>query len=439
MQPQLPTILAVSINAWRDEGNIHTQIDIFSNWQADRMAQIYAKADLPNTTVCHKFFQVAENSVLHSIYRPGAKVGKEVFNTTEFSDKDKVAMAEEHARYARARKKHSWLMSCCRELVWLLGHWKSKELDRFIDEVNPDVLFIPIYPTIYMGWLQRYVLKRTGKPAVCYLADDNYTYKSCGRNPLAYVHRFFLRREVSRLVKACDKMFVIVDKQKEEYDRIFGVDSRILTKGIDYSKLQREEIPVHFPLRMVYTGKLIIGRDKSLAAISKALKEINRNGEKITLDVYSPDIVDEETMKLLNSNGVSFKGSVPLQQVAAIQAQADIVVFVESLEKEFRQAARLSFSTKLTDYFKSGKCVFAIGDAEIAPIDYLRRNDAAVIASEYDEILPQLQKMVEHPEMVNEYGRKGFECGKRNHDVEVIKKTLRDTFCEVYENHRRRS
>ena len=46
---------------------------------------------------------------------------------------------------------------------------------------------------------------------------------------------------------------------------------------------------------------------------------------------------------------------------AEIQENADVVVFVESLEKEHRLVARLSFSTKLTDYFASGKCIFALG------------------------------------------------------------------------------
>ena len=106
---------------------------------------------------------------------------------------------------------------------------------------------------------------------------------------------------------------------------------------------------------MVYTGNLFIGRAASLVEISKALKEINKDGEKITLDIYSPTVMDDKTMKYLNSNGCHFNGSVPKSEVDAIQQLADMVVFVESLEKEHRFDARLSFSTKLTDYFKNAK------------------------------------------------------------------------------------
>jgi hypothetical protein len=435
MDKELPKLLVIGINAWRDEGSIHTLIDIFSHWHKNRLAHIYTRADLPHTVVCDRFFQIAENSVLHSVWNRKKITGRQVENCIDFDEESSNAIAEERARYAKARKKHSWLMSCCREMVWFLGKWKTRELDLFIEEFDPDVLFIPIYPTVFMGWLQNYIIKKTGKPAVCYLADDNYTYKACGHNPLAYIHRFFLRGQVKKLVAACGGMFVIVDKQKEEYDKIFGVNSRLLTKGIDYSQLNFEPKIVRLPLRMVYTGKLIIGREKSLAAISLALEEINRGKIKITLDIYSPDVVDSQIMKLLNSNGVVHRGSVPLHEVAGIQAKADVVVFVESLEAEFRQVARLSFSTKLTDYFRSGKCIFAIGDKTIAPIDYLKRNDAAIIVSEYHEILPKLKLLVDNPELVAEYSRKGFDCGKRNHDVKIVRHNLISTICEVCESH----
>ena len=87
-------------------------------------------------------------------------------------------------------------MSFVREFVWRFGKWKTQKLCDFIDENNPDVLFIPIYPTIYMCRLQEFVIKKTNKPYVCYLADDNYTFKSCGKNPLELLYRLFLRKNL---------------------------------------------------------------------------------------------------------------------------------------------------------------------------------------------------------------------------------------------------
>ena len=56
-------------------------------------------------------------------------------------------------------------------MVWKLGHWKTKALKTFVKNFDPDILFIPIYPAVYMGWIQKYIINLTGKPTVCYLAD----------------------------------------------------------------------------------------------------------------------------------------------------------------------------------------------------------------------------------------------------------------------------
>ena len=305
-------------------------------------------------------------------------------------------------------------MSFCREIVWKFGKWKTAELDHFIDEFDADVLFIPIYPTIYMGRIQKYIINRTQKPVVSYLADDNYTYKSVHKNPISLMNRYILRKYVRYIVKHSTKLMVIAPKQKEEYDRIFDVDSIVMTKGIDFEPF--EPYKVGNPIKMVYTGKLIIGRWNSLAAIAEAFERINQNGIKIVLDIYTTDSLTDEQNKLLNRNGCSVKGALTLKQVKMVQKEADILVFVESLEKKFRDTARLSFSTKITDYLRSGKCIFAIGDKNIAPIDYFNRYDSAVTATSYEQILEKLIELVEDPGVVSQYAKKAYDCGVEHHE-----------------------
>lgn len=429
-EEKLPKILSISLSTWRKDSGIHTQTDLFKFWKKDYLAQTYVKADLPNTPVCDKFFQISENAVIKSVFNR-KMVGRRVENTEVADEKTQIAMQQEKTLYAHARKRHSWFMTIMREIVWALGRWKSKELDKFIEEVNPDVYFVPLYPVVYMGWIQLHILKKYPRPYVCYLMDDNYSYAACGYNPLAYLHRFMLRKVIKKLSANCNKMFAITETGARETDYNFGTESIILTKGIDYSNLNYKKREISTPIRMVYTGKLVIGRAVSLAAISKAMGKLNKSDLRITLDIYSPDVVDTETMKLLNSNGCRYCGKIDKEKVELVQNEADIVVFVESLEKKFRYAARLSFSTKLTDYFKSGKCIFAIGDKAIAPIEYLKQNDAAVIATDYEQIEERLQMLVEDKEKIQEYGQKAFDCGKKNHDEEQIKERFIQTFKEA--------
>lgn len=427
MEKKLPKVLSISLSTWRKDSGIHTQTDLFKYYDPDRVAQIYTKSDLPNTPVCNSFFRISENEIIKSVFnrRP---VGKRVENGAEASESEARAIESERALYKKAHKKKSWFMTLAREFVWLLGRWKTKELCKFVEEEAPDVYFVPIYPVVYMGWIQLHILKKYPRPYVCYLADDNYTYKPCGKNLFAFIHRAMLRKVVKKLATNCTEMFTITKTEAIETDECFGTHSVVLTKGIDFEGREFVEKEVSAPIKMVYTGNLLIGREASLVAISKALEKINENGEKITLDIFSTTVPDDKTLKMLNSNGCHFRGRVPKSEVDGIQESADVVIFVESLEKEHRMDARLSFSTKLTDYFKNGKCIFAIGDKEIAPIIYLRENDCAVIANEYSEIEERLRSLIDDPEKIKAYSRKAFECGIKNHNAKDIEEIFVSAF-----------
>ena len=322
-------------------------------------------------------------------------------------------------------------MALAREFIWLFGKWKTKELNKFLDEFDADVLFFPIYSTVYMNRLQNYIRKHTNKPTVLYVSDDNYSYKSISKTPISLFSRFWMRIHEKKLFKTASKIMVISPKQKEEYDKLFNTDSVIMTKGIDFSKNSFEEKIPASPIKMVYTGKLIIGRWLSLAKIAEALSDVNKEKTKIELDIYTTDILTPEQEKALNRNGCAVKGALKLDEVQKVQKEADILVFVESLERKFRYTARLSFSTKITDYLQKGKCIFAIGDRDIAPIDYFNRYDSAITASSYDEIAVQLEKLVSNPRLVAEYGKKAYECGMERHEKTKMDKLLRETITQV--------
>lgn len=430
---RLPKVMSLSLNTWRADSGIHTETDLFKFWEPNRVAQIYTRSDLPDTPVCDKFYQISENAVLHSVFNR-KPAGHEVANGGNADAKDEKAIVAEQKLYKFAHKRKSWVMTLAREIVWSLGKWKTDSLDKFVGDFDADVYFVPVYPVIYTAKIQQYILKKFPKPYVCFMTDDNYSYEACGTNIFSYIHRFFLRRVVRNLIENCNEIFTITNTEARDTDRLFRTHSVVLTKGIDYSKLTFSKKEIKEPVRMVYTGKLLIGRAYSLVEISKALKNINKDGQKVTLEIYSPTVLDKKTMQCLNENGCTFKGAVPKSQVDEIQRNADIVVFVESLERKYRKVARLSFSTKLTDYFASGKCIFAIGDENIAPIEYLRENDAAIIATDYSDIQTQLKKLIDNKEIISEYGKKAFECGKKNHEEKIVKKTFIETICKAVDN-----
>ena len=426
---QLPKVLVIGINAWREDGTAHTLMNIFRCWNPDRVALVYARADMPNTDVCKHYFQISETQMIHSVIKPWMKVGRVVENTSVVRNTEIEA---EHIRYTNAHKHSSPWMPLLREIVWKLGQWKTPALKKFVQDFNPDIIFVPIYPNVYMGRIQRYITKLTGKPTVCYLADDNYSYDSC-QTIHQYIHRFWLRHHVGPIARNCKDMFVIVEKEKEDTDRRFGTDSKILTKCIDFMGKNYNLHKPNKPLRFVYTGSMVIGRDKTLALVADAINEVNRkSGEvKAEMYIYSQTEPSDDIRKRINHMAAHFCGRVSREEVIRVQKEADVVIFAEALEGKEANAAKLSFSTKITDYISNGKCVLAIGKEYIAPIDYFRRNDSALIAHTKEEIMKQVKRIVEHPELVNLYGEKAFNCAVRNHEKTMMNKRFIETMCKA--------
>lgn len=421
----LPKVLVVGINAWREDGTAHTLMDIFRCWNQDRLALVYTRADFPNTDVCHRYFQISESQVLKSVLKPWIKVGHEVKNTPST---DGVEISAEHARYASAHKKSSSLLPLLREMVWKLGRWKTPALRKFVEDFNPDIVFVPIYPTVYMGWIQKYIIRLTGKPTVCYLADDNYSYDSCN-GILSYLHRFWLRQQVGPLARGCKQMFVIVGKEKEDTDSRFGTDSVILTKSIDFTGKSYQQHTPNRPLKFVYTGSMIIGRDKSLAMLADAINKANeeKKSSKAELYIYSQTEPQKEILARINCGTSHFCGQISRDEVLKVQQEADVVVFAEALSGKESNAAKLSFSTKITDYLSNGKCILAIGKEDIAPIDYFRRNDSALIATSVEEIEKRVREIITNPGLTDEYGRKAFDCAVKNHEKGMMNERFINT------------
>ena len=99
-------------------------------------------------------------------------------------------------------------------------------------------------------------------------------------------------------------------------------------------------------------------------------------------------------------------------------------MFAEALCGKNAKSVRLSFSTKLTDYFGSGKCILAIGVPDIAPMEYLKEKDAASCAYDYDSIKDAVKSLLDRPEMICEYAEKAYKTGLENHNKACIQKTL---------------
>ena len=412
-------ILITSIACWNQRTGSNTFSTLFEDFESSYLANIYIDAELPDSKVCSRYFGINEWDVVRSVYNRKLKTGKEVFwadgnrNTASTIDKTK--------QYARKRRRiFLWM----RELAWKLGKWNSKELNAFLDDFNPEVLVFPIESYPYFNRLNEYIIKKCKpKKVVGYLWDDNFTYKQHPHSLLHKIERYFLRKQVRRLVGLCTDVLAISPKMKAECDAEFGVDSVVLTKPINQLN-QFVEYTVRKPINVLYTGKLNIGRDQSLVQIVDVLEKGKYNPDDLQINVYTNSELSSEIKSRLETSGFChIHPPVPQTEVFELQKQADVLLFLESLSN-VDLTARLSFSTKLTDYFAAGKCIWAVGNDDLGPMSYLRDQSAGVVCGCDTEISKAVDTLIANPQLVKDYALNAYRCGVENHNKELVIRKL---------------
>lgn len=426
MENNQPRILVVGISTWNSKSGL-TWPFILKKHDSNYIANIYVREEIPDSRVCSRYFNISENRVLKSVFNRKIKTGREVF--PEITEENTQDVNEHNERYSKMKKKRRYSLLMARELAWKLGNWKTPELDAFLDNYKPDVILYSSTTKIHLCDMVEYVIKKSGAKAVGYIWDDTFTYKQS--DEIGYkIYRFFQRKALKKVAKLTDRFFAISDMTKKEADEFFGVDSVVLTKPlyrnpvVDYSDF-------NMPIKAVYTGNLIIGRDNTLARIVKAAEKINSDGVKIKFDIYTRTEIKDEYKSLFNSDFCKVHDAVPQEEVFEIQQKSDLMLFVEDIDGPDARVARLSFSTKITDYLSSGKCIFAVGHKDTAPMQYFINNEAAVIADNDKEIEEKLSMLVNNPELLIKYAENASVLGVKNHNEEKILNTFDEVIKSV--------
>lgn len=428
MKPE-PKILVFTVNAWNSIVGDNTWATLLKYYKSENLANIFIRDEIPDSKVCSKYFCISENRVIKSILKRKIQTGREITAQSLTDTEPNEDLLAHNERYAKMKKKRRYSLLLARELLWKLGNWKTKELDAFLDEFKPDIILHGMDGYIHMNRLVRYAQKRTGAKAIGYIWDDNFTYKQSKK--IGYkAYRYFQRKSLKKLAKQTEAFFAITPKTKQEADEFFNIDCTLLSKPLNTEPIAENYEMLNKPLKMLYTGNLLIGRDKTLAKLSLVLKEINMGTHNVVLDVYTQTVLSEEYLKDTKNEFCRIHPPISQAEVLQLQKEADVLLFLEDLSDE-NLMARLSFSTKITDYFSAGKCIFAVGNADLAPMQYFKGTESAVTVENEQDIGKGLQSLL-HRENLIAYAKNAVECGLKNHSAEHIHQTFDMIINHVY-------
>ena len=415
-------ILFVSSSPLRKEISIgNTFLNLFSGIEDAELASVYTRAGKPDAAISQSFC-ITEKMIIKNLLGKGC-AGERVARTPSELNVDLPVSDSKSVSFA---KKHRWtVLFWLQAFVWRIGRWKTKELRNFIEEFQPDIVFTVLSSTTFLNRLILHVQNVAKVPLVLYAWDDNYSMKRIMLSPLRWIHHFINRKMMRKVVKNADLLYTISEVQKTDYEKAFRRECKVLTKGADFSGELPLKKDYNAPLQLLYTGNIGLKRWKSLAHIANVLEKINQDTMKAQLRIYSGNVLTKKMSKALNKGESScFMGSVPADEVAALQASADILVHVEPTDLKNKFSVRQSFSTKLVDYFHQAKAIVAYGPEDVASIAHLIKNEAAIWADTESELELKLREICAHPEILNACALKAWMCGRNMHQRSELQHML---------------
>ena len=422
-------ILVLSYEAWNDITNGN---NVTSNWfegMDAEFANIYASPGEPYNQCCQKYYQITDSMMLKSIIS-GKKAGKEVVwlqNTSQ--DKNSLAEEEPQKLYRFLKSISGDWLRFLREVLWLWGKYDIEGMKKFIDEFQPDIIFSERMASCKMLRLEKIVSGISSAPLVAFTGDDEYSLRQFKFSPLYWINRFMVRRRLRDMVKKYKIYYTLSYEQLEDYKKRFGCNMKILQKCGTLVNDEYIARPINSPIRIIYAGKLYMNRWKALMDIVEILREVNKDSVKMVLEIYTKDQLTKKQNAILNDNVNSYvKGAVSQEQLAEIYREADIALHTESQQLSQRLTTRLSFSTKIIDCLFSGCAVLAYCWKEQSGWTYLKREDAAICVESKEELKSSLQKLCDHPDLIETYAQKAFVCCKKNHQKKMVQENLLKDF-----------
>lgn len=419
-----PKVLVISHNTFSITlNNGKTYSSIFKGWPKDKIAQLFFQNEIPDFGVCEKFFYVTDEDMLKCCKK---EVGKTIRKSEVHSIKKTKSPIHSYVR-----KKPMQIFSFARNIIWLSKKWNNNKLNQWLDDFNPEAIFFVGGSNSFSYKITKTIADKYNIPVYLYYTDD-YITTIRTINPFWWINHLWLKKVLKELLERVKNIFVIGEDMGAEFSLKLNTECIPIMNAINIeeylSKRMDKKISENI-IELAYFGGLHLNRWKTLLMIAESLNEItNEEGIEIILNIYTGTLMDERLMnKFNNHTNINFKGYVNEKEIIGEMQKYDVLVHVESFDKDMMYKTRLSISTKIPEYLASGRAILAVGPSELSSIKYLDKLGFAFIIDKIDKkiVKQKLKYMLSQRERYNEIGHKGITVAELNHSIENNKNIIR--------------
>lgn len=411
-------VLIISHNCFSTTQSMgKTFASLFSEFEKSELMQLYLYPTLPNTDQCTNLFRITDHDVMDSILHRNYCCGRPI-QPHEIKLENKLYQDISASEAYKRPRKNDLLARRARDVMWMLGNWKSEELKAWLNEGRPDVVFYALGDAVFSQNIAMWAANYLNIPLVTYVCDEFYYYH---RN----LHGFFARaisvplvKNIEKTIKSSVHLITICKEQGEAYKKTFGVPYTTIMTG---SSFPAGSLAVESDSNQIsYIGNLALNRWKSIQEIASTIQRINKEqNENFRLVYYG---TENEHL----SGYAEFGGRLSHEEIQTVMSRSRLLIHTESFEEKFRDRLRYSVSTKVADSLASGNCLFAYGPEELASFHYLKKNECAFVCGDEEKLYGVMADALTNKYERNRISANAVHVAEKNHNSKLNSKKLKE-------------
>ena len=389
----------------------------FSGFDRHNLAQVFSNTKTPVKGHCERLYQMTDQRMLKRRFKKSVITGKRYLYDElpeKWTDnKAEVSGGVFKSLYKLSGKKSAFT-HLLRAFVWRKRYWCTEDFKKWLDEFNPECVFLSFSDDFFIGNIALYIADRFNIPIVAFSGDDYYFNAHFSLSPFYLIYKALHRRHIRKIFSVCKYASLSSDYIKDIYADYFGINTMATYLSSSVKRREFREINKENPL-ITYCGNIRIGRNLSLIDVANALRLVNP-GYK--LHIYSNED-DEKYYKPFEAvDNIVFHGVVPYSEVQRIIADTDIFVVVEGFRKKDIDVARYSISTKISDALACGDAIFTYGSDECTAVKYMAESGASVTVSQKEKIAEKLSLLINDTELQRSMYDNAIKVFDTNHNTE---------------------
>ena len=433
MTPRLLIISADPISQTYNNGK--TLESMISSWSGEHVAQIFTNPYNPCSRVCKRFFRITDPEV--SRYWLGQH------DCGASAENVEVSETFYTTSWIRTLLKGMHSFRLLREILWHVKWSKNESLNQWLDAFKPEVVLLMGGDGVFLYRICKYVAGRFDIPIVFQVTDE-YLERPIGLSPSGAIHKYLLVRTFKDMMKRCQELITIGEQMRNYYAERFGVVGHIIMNCVQVPKdfpewgrtpdIEGNEVCV-----FLYAGSLYYGRDSMLASLADALRQVNSEGMKSSLDIYTSSRISLIARQRLAMNPcVRLMGYVSAIDLKESFKRSDVLVIVESFLGKYIRRIRYSVSTKIPEYMISGRCMLAYGPEEVNSISYLKDLAFACTDESLSALIDCVRNLIRNREERILKAQRSFQHASKMHDATDVSRGFLEIVEICYQKYQER-